>query len=362
MTMQNDGGEEPILPGLLSNKAKVLRDDDRVDPRIVKLLEPFGLDGAQPDSSISHSSSLEEQLSFSADTESFFQQMDDVITSAVSPMEGIERSTEVIKGPDGNDINLYIHRPVGISAAMPCVYHMHGGGMVILQAKMPIYEHWRDCLSSSGMVVVGVEFRNGAGVLGNHPFPAGLTDCMAGLDWVHENRARLSISKTIVSGESGGGNLTLALTLKAKRDGKLEKIQGAYALCPYIYGNYGQKPKELVSLFENDGYFLSVQSMGALAAVYDPSRNNAHNPLCWPYHASVEELKGLPPHVISVNELDPLRDEGLSYFRKLMQAGVDACSRTVNGTVHAADVLFRNAVPEVSDTTIRDIASFAGKL
>jgi acetyl esterase/lipase len=76
----------------------------------------------------------------------------------------------------------------------------------------------------------------------------------------------------------------------------------------------------------------------------------------------VEELKGLPPHVISVNELDPLRDEGLFYFRKLMQAGVDACSRTVNGTVHAADVLFRNAVPEVSDTTIRDIASFAGKL
>jgi acetyl esterase/lipase len=45
------------------------------------------------------------------------------------------------------------------------------------------------------------------------------------------------------------------------------------------------------------------------------------NPLAWPYWASQEELKGLPPHVISVNELDPLFDEGISYYRKLLHAG-----------------------------------------
>ena len=38
-------------------------------------------------------------------------------------------------------------------------------------------------------------------------------------------------------------------------------------------------------------------------------------------HASASDLTGLPPHVISVNELDPLRDEGLAYYRKLLAAG-----------------------------------------
>ncbi len=362
MSGENSKSVMPSLPGLLGDEGRTLREDNRVDPRIIKVLEPFGLDGAQPTSAIDHSSSLEEQLLFSAETESFFHQIDDAITKDVDPIDEVERSTAVIHGPDGNDIKLYIHKPVGLEGPIPCIFHTHGGGMVILQASMGVYAHWRDRLSAAGMVVVGGEFRNGAGVLGNHPFPAGLSDCKVGLDWVHANKTELGISKIVLSGESGGGNLALALTLRAKNEGQLDKVQGTYALCPYIYGNYAHKPSELVSLFENDGYFLSAQSMGVLAAVYDPSRDNAYNPLCWPYHASVAELEGLPPHVISVNELDPLRDEGLGYFRKLMQAGVDARGRTVNGTVHAADVLFPNAIPEVTNTTISDIASFARSL
>jgi acetyl esterase/lipase len=61
--------------------------------------------------------------------------------------------------------------------------------------------------------------------------------------------------------------------------------------------------------------------MGALAKLYDPTGDNATNPLAWPYHAQPSDLQGLPPHVISVNQLDPLRDEGLAYFRKLLDAG-----------------------------------------
>ena len=55
--------------------------------------------------------------------------------------------------------------------------------MVIMSAADTPYVRWRDELAAMGMVVVGVEFRNGAGKLGNHPFPAGLNDCMSGLQW-----------------------------------------------------------------------------------------------------------------------------------------------------------------------------------
>lgn len=94
----------------------------------------------------------------------------------------------------------------------------------------------------------------------------------------------------------------------------------------------------------------------------EPKNTNATNPLCWPYWATHAYLHGLPPHVISVNELAPLRDEGLKYYQKLLAAGVRGYSRTVNGTCHAGDVLFRKAIPEVYAATLRDIKGFAHSL
>ena len=212
------------------------------------------------------------------------------------------------------------------------------------------------------MVVVGVEFRNGAGKLGNHPFPAGLNDCMSGLQWTFDHKVTLGIAQIIVSGESGGGNLSLAVCLKAKKDSRLAQIAGVYALCPYIYGAWAQKSKELPSLYENDDYLLNCNRMGMMATVYDPEHKHATNPLCWPYYAKREDLQGLPPHATSVNELDPLRDEGLKYYQMLLAAGVRGYSRTVNGTCHAGDLMFRKAIPEVYAATLRDIKGFADSL
>ncbi len=153
-----------------------------------------------------------------------------------------------------------------------------------------------------------------------------------------------------------------SIALKAKAEGWIDEIGGIYSQCPYISNEWANKPPDLPSLFENDDYLLNVSMMGALAKVYDPNDENANNPLCWPYVAETADLVGLPPHVISVNQLDPLRDEGLRYFQKLLAAGVSVASRTVNGTCHAGDCLFRGAMPEVYAATIRDINGFARSL
>lgn len=78
--------------------------------------------------------------------------------------------------------------------------------------------------------------------------------------------------------------------------------------------------------------------------------------------ASDEDLAGLPPHVISVNELDPLRDEGLLYYRRLLTAGVPTIGRVVAGTCHGGDLLFPATMPEVFAASVRDVSGFARSL
>ena len=352
----------PILPGKLGDPDMVIRTDPRADPRMVTAMAVLGLDGAPPAAPVDAKSAIEAILEFNAVAEEGFSLLGGMMCAGAPPIEGIDRRTEVIRGVDGNDVSLYIHRPAGVTGPLPCIYHTHGGGMAILAAADAGYVRWRDELAATGLIVVGVEFRNATGKLGPHPFPAGLNDCFSGLAWTHQNRAALGISKIIISGESGGGNLALATTLKAKKEGLLSAIAGVYAQCPYISGLYADKDPALASLYENDDYFLNCSMMGAMARAYSPDGADDRNPLAWPYFATSADLTGLPPHVISVNQLDPLRDEGLAYFRRLLDAGVSVASRTVNGTCHAGDCLFRDAMPEVYLATIRDINSFANSL
>lgn len=347
------------LPGRLGNPILMLRDDPRADPRMIKAMDEFGLLDEAPPLPVSARSNVDELLAFCAMAEEGYEALNNALTSMWPPLTGVHRETQVIKGIDDNEITLYIHRPEKVQGTLPGILHIHGGGMVLMSAAGSMYDRWRSELAATGLVVVGVEFRNGAGRLGPHPFPAGLNDCSVALHWMSDHKAQLDISGIVVSGESGGGNLSLATCLKAKKDDALRAIDGVYAQCPSVSNRYLDKDPSLPSLFENDELGLSCTMMAALFKLYDPTGENAKNPLAWPLHAEISELKGLPPHFISVCELDPLRDEGLAYNRKLLEAGVTSSSRTINGVTHAGDMSYRAAMPEVYLSSIRDIKSFA---
>ncbi|MDH3644016.1 MAG: alpha/beta hydrolase [Gammaproteobacteria bacterium] len=349
------------LPGKLGNSSATLETDERLDPRIAAALAITAelAPGVEP---VAADAGYQECLAYCSAFENANAIAHPAMLAAMPEFDSVSVSTEVIQGVDGNDITLHIHRPVGSDGPLPGVVHTHGGGMVLMTAEDPMCVRWRNSLAESGMVVVGVEFRNGGGRLGNHPFPAGLNDCASATQWTFANKDQLGISTIAISGESGGGNLSIATTLKANREGWMNQIDGVYALCPYISGAYANPPIELMSLLENDDYMLNGQMMGALAKVYDPSGEQAENPLAWPWHAQGSDLRGLPPHVISVNELDPLRDEGLAYFRKLLAANVSAVGVTIHGTPHAGDVSLPDVVPDVYQRSIQSIHSFASSL
>src|ERR1700741_3965 len=340
----------------LDSPPRDLRDDPRADPRMVAALAPFGLDRQPPPLPVSAASPLEALLDYAAQTEANFGGLFDALLGGLAPVERVSRQTVTVAGRDGNDLSLRIHRPAGRpgDATLPCVVQLHGGGGAILSTLDSCYERWRDELAAQGAVVIGVEFRNAAGKLGNHPYPAGLEDCAAATVWALEHRAELGVDSVVVSGESGGGNLALAVALKAAREQWRHRPNGVYALAPMIASPW-DKPAALPSQRENDGYLISCALLAVMGALYDPLAAHATDALCWPYFAGDAELVGLPPHVISVNELDPLRDEGLSYQRRLVRNGVSAVGRVVAGSVHAGGGVFFAGLPAGYSAPLADV-------
>ena len=351
-------------PGRLGDPASSPATDPRIDRRLRAMLAALQLDGLGEPAPLDRTAGLEAIGEFIAAADAGFSGLYEVIPLGVDGDEELSYEEQVITADDGHELTLRIFRPAGVAAGpLPAVLYIHGGGMTILPTDSPVHLRWCQSLASSGVIAISVDFRNAWTAAGHNPFPRGLNDCATGLDWVHEHRDELGISRITVQGESGGGNLTLATALKAKREGRLDAIDGVYASVPYISGGYHwsaeRKRAELPSLVENDGYFIACDLMEPLAHYYGPEADHQEDPLAWPYFASVDELAGLPPHVISVNELDPLRDEGSAYYRNLLAAGVEVTGRVNLGITHGAELICRNTIPDVSAAAITDISRFA---
>jgi len=334
--------------------------DRRLDPRLKNMLSV--IPPIVP-KDVKHREELLAQANSEAAAqfrETFKGFMDLCDTEEAAPSAGLRIHTEkVTSAPDGNTINLQVIRPDN-DETVAGDYYIHGGGMASMSCFDGMYRGWGKLVAANGVAVVMVDFRNcvsASSVPEVEPFPAGLNDCVSGLKWTVEHAGELGIdpARLIVAGESGGGNLTLATALKLKQDGELGLVSGFYAMCPYIAGQWPSPDSP--SSTENNGILLNLYSNNG-AMGYGIEAFEARNPLAWPGFATVDDVRGLPPVVISVNECDPLRDEGINFYRLLLEAEVPARCRQVMGTMHGTEI-FNIACPEISRDTARDLAAFA---
>jgi acetyl esterase/lipase len=336
-----------------------ITEDPRIDPRIKALFGGMDIGGQRS------AANREELLAAANTTDAIAQRealrgfLEMCNTEEIAPSTGLTVTDyKVTSQPDGNTINIQFIRP-STKEPVACVYYIHGGGMQSMSCYDGNYRAWGRIIAAQGVAVAMVDFRNAltpSSVPEVAPFPAGLNDCVAGLKWVAANGAKLGIdtSRIIIAGESGGGNLTLATGLQLKRDGALHLIRGLYALCPYIAGTWPlpQNP----SSKENNGILLDLHNnQGAMA--YGILELERRNSLAWPGFATEEDVSGLVPTIISVNECDPLRDEGVGFYRLLLRAGVKARCRQVMGTIHGTEI-FPIACPDISHDTAVNIADF----
>jgi acetyl esterase/lipase len=338
-----------------------IADDPRIDPRIRALFGAMPPEPPQPDA-VSREQMLAEEATDEAKARAAAQtaMMEMFDSEAIVPSAGLTVTVETFTSqPDGNTIKVRLVRPE-TGAPHACVAYIHGGGMQTMSAFDGIYRTWGRLIAHQGVAVAFIDFRNAlrpSSAPEVAPFPAGLNDCVSGVKWLSANAGRLGLNpdRIVIAGESGGGNLTLATGLKLKRDGDIGLVKGLYALCPYIAGHWPQD--RYPSSIENNGLLIDLHgNRGAMA--YGIGELEAGNPLAWPGFATEADVKGLPPVVVNVNECDPLRDEGIVFYRLLLAAGVPARCRQVMGTIHAGDLMVM-ACPDVAADTARDIAAFA---
>jgi acetyl esterase/lipase len=337
-----------------------IADETRIDPRIRKL---FGASQAlsNPKSVKDRDELLAEEnnpeaLAAADALKAFLDSMDSETTA---PSTGLIIWTESLHSqPDGNTINIQFIRP-DTPERLPCVYYIHGGGMASLSCYDGNYRAFGRLIAANGVAVAMVDFRNAvrpSSVLEVVPFPAGLNDCVSGLKWLHAREQTLNIdpARVIVAGDSGGGNLALATGLKLKRQRELGLVKGLYILSPLIAGEWplAQNPSSI----EYNGVIIETHN-NRRQMYYGIDAWKVRDPLAWPGFATVEDVMGLPPTVIRVNEFDPLRDEGVNFYRLLLQAGVNARCHTLMGATHAIEV-FVTCCPDISRDAALNIAQF----
>jgi acetyl esterase/lipase len=251
---------------------------------------------------------------------------------AVLAQGGAELRETPVPGPDGApDVPLLIIRPPGRRDLLPGLFHTHGGGMVMGNNRTGL-ETMIGWVTDPGLVIVSAEYR----LAPEHPFPAGVEDCYAALAWTAEHAAELGIDaqRLVVGGGSAGGGLAAACSLMA-RDRGGPALAGQMLIYPMLDDRTATgSAREL----DGEGIWDSGSNQTAWAMLLGDRRGqDGVSRYAAPARAS--DLSGLPPAYLELGSVDTLRDEDLSYARRIWAAGGNAELHVWPGGFHAFDLV-----------------------
>lgn len=265
-----------------------------------------------------------------------------VLTSVQSfPVTAPDTAVETLYvDVNGTEIPVKIHRPKGIEDTLPIVFYIHGGGWVLGDDTT----HDRLVRELAAGIPAAVVFP----VYTPSPeaaFPQPTNELFAVLNHIvsHADELRLDASRLAVAGDSVGGNMAIAMALKAAKEGA-PKI--GFQLLMYPVTDAAMET-ESYHHFEN-GPWLTKKAMAWFWKLYAPNAADRESVLSSPLTASAEQLKNLPPALVITAENDVLRDEGEAFARKLNDAGVKTTSVRFNGTIH--DFMMLNPIAQSAAT------------
>jgi epsilon-lactone hydrolase len=159
-----------------------------------------------------------------------------------------------------------------------------------------------------------------------HPFPAGLDDCVAAHEWIVANGpdGPGPAKGTFVAGDSAGGSLTLA-TLLALRDRGRPLPAGGLPLSPTT--DLTLASESLKTVYDP---IISARTMPIFRDLY-LGKADPKNPLASPVFG---DYRGLPPLLIQAGEHEMLRDDSIRVAKKARSDGIEVQLEIWPGMFH----------------------------
>ncbi|MFI7096142.1 alpha/beta hydrolase [Streptomyces lydicus] len=259
-----------------------------------------------------------------------------LLAATPADRSGVESRRHEIPRADGSALTVEVYRPEGAGdgrgAALPAVLHFHGGGYAIGRALPGQDKTAIGLCRELPAVTVAVEYR----LAPEHRYPAGVEDCYRALEWTARHAAELGIDpeRIAVTGNSAGGGLSAAVALMARdRGGPTLAYQ---SMCvPDVDDRVAEEPVPADADEAPDPRTNSLRTIRLAWRHYLPEGTVAD---AYAAAARATDLSGLPPAYVLVCDLDPLRDPGLAYARRLMDAGVQVTVRNVPGAWHGFEL------------------------
>ena len=264
--------------------------------------------------------------------------LDDV---QAEPIEKLRVDEEWITVPaEVGDVSVRIVRPPGAAGTLPVTLYMHGGGWVLGNAQT--HDRLvRELAVGTRAAVAFVEYDRSP----EAHFPVAIEQGYATAQWILREGAthQLDPDHMAVAGDSVGGGMTAALALMASDRGDVRFVQQS------MYYPVTDAAMDTGS-FEQfaEGYFLTAKAMEWFWDAYLPDLERRSEPYASPLRASDEQLAGLPPTFVIVDEADVLRDEGEAYAARLRAAGVEVTTVRYDGITH--DFMMLNPLSETRAT------------
>jgi acetyl esterase/lipase len=232
-------------------------------------------------------------------------------------------------GPDGApDLMVRLYRPATLPASAPAFYWVHGGGMVLGNVEMNDL-YCAIIARQLNVLVTSVEYR----LAPEHPFPAPVEDCYAGLKWLRFAADELGIDpgRIAIGGGSAGGGLAAGLALLARDRGEVD-VCFQMLVFPMLDDRNATHSSQMVT--DDRVWNLDSNIAGWNAYLDGRAGEDDVSPYAAPARAT--DLAGLPPAYINVGMLDLFRDEDIAYAQALMAAGVPVELHVYPGAFHGS--------------------------
>jgi acetyl esterase len=228
-------------------------------------------------------------------------------------------------GPTG-EVSVRIYRPKDAKGLLPVVMYFHGGGW-ILGSKNTHDRLLRDLVNGANAAFVFVNYTPSP----EAQFPVPIEQDYAATKYIAEHGSEFGLdsSRLAIAGDSVGGNM-VAVVAQLAKERKGPAIRYQVLFYPVTDASLSQESyKEFA-----DGPWLTKAAMEWFWDAYAPNQEDRKKTTASPLLATTEQLRGLPPALVIVDENDILRDEGEAYAKKLIQAGVNVTAIRVLATFH----------------------------